>query len=172
MKSFSDETLNRFIDEELTQEEMNLIKEYLKTDLGLRKRIYSLKGIHSELKLIREDEVSPEFTMRLMQRISRKYKIPKEQKVFISFMLSFFGFLCLSILGYIFFIIYGEISQAVSSDTNETINHISHSLVRFIKDVLSGINISVVGSILSILILVSGYYFFEMAKQSKTKLSG
>lgn len=172
MKNFSDETLNRFIDEELTQEEMNLIKEYLKTDLGLRKRIYSLKVIHSELKLIREDEVSPEFTMRLMQRISRKYKVPKEQKVFISFMLSFFGFLCLSILGYIFFIIYGEISQAVSSDTNETINHISHSLVRFIKDVLSGINISVVGSILSILILVSGYYFFEMAKQSKTKLSG
>lgn len=172
MKNFSDETLNRFIDEELTQEEMNLIKEYLKTDLGLRKRIYSLKVIHSELKLIREDEVSPEFTMRLMQRISRKYKVPKEQKVFISFMLSFFGFLCLSILGYIFFIIYGVISQAVSSDTNETINHISHSLVRFIKDVLSGINISVVGSILSILILVSGYYFFEMAKQSKTKLSG
>jgi hypothetical protein len=172
MKNISDETLNRFIDEELTPEEMNSINEYLKTDHRLRKRLYSLKLIHSELKLIIEDEVLPDFTKRLMQRISKKYRVPKEQKVFISFMLSFFGFLCLSILGYIFFIIYGEISQAVSSDTNQTINHLSHSLVRFITDALSGINISVVGSILSILILVSGYYFFEMTKQSKTKLSG
>jgi flagellar basal body-associated protein FliL len=106
-----------------------------------------------------------------MQRISKKYKVPKEQKIFITFIISFFSVLCVSIFGYIVINIAGEVSETVSSGAEKTVNNYSQPLIQSLINTFSGLNISVFGSILSIILLISGYFFFEMSKQSKTKLS-
>lgn len=171
MKYISDEILNKYIDGELSMEEISNINELLLTDIDLKKRLSALKRVNIDLKKIREDELPAAFTQRVMQRISKKYKIPKEQKIFITFIISFFSVLCVSILGYIVVNIAGEVSDTVSSGAEKTVNNYSQPLIQSLVNTFSGLNISVFGSILSIVLLISGYFFFEMSKQSKTKLS-
>ena len=171
MKYISDEILNKYIDGELHPEEINSINNLLLTDTELKKRLSSLKRVNIELKKIREDELTDAFTRRVMQRISKKYRVPKEQKVFITAIISFFSVLCLSIFGYIVINIAGEVSVTVSAGAEKTVNNYSQPFIQSLVNTFSGLNISVFGSILSIVLLVSGYFFFEMSKQSKTKLS-
>jgi len=171
MKYISDEILNKYIDGELSAEEIKNINELLLTDTELKKRLSVLKRVNTELKKIREDELPAAFTQRVMQRISKKYRLPKEQKLFITFIISFFSVVCFSIIGYIVINIASEVSETVSSGTEKTVSKYSQSLIQTLVSTFSGLNISVFGSILSIVLLVSGYFFFEMSKQSKTKLS-
>lgn len=171
MKYISDEILNKYIDGELNPEEINSINKLLLTDSDLKKRLSSLNKVNTELKKIGVDEVSVAFTQRVMQRISKKYRVPKEQKLFITSIISFFSVVCVSILGYIVINIAGEVSETVSSGAEKTVSNYSQSLIQSLVSTFSGLNISVFGSILSIVLLVSGYFFFEMSKQSKTKLS-
>lgn len=171
MKYISDEILNKYIDGELIPEEINNIDELLLKDVKLKKRLSTLKRVDTELKKIRVDEVSVAFTQRVMQRISKKYRVPKEQKLFITYIVSSFGVLCLSFIGYIVINIAGEVSEAISAGAEKTVSYYSQSLIQSLVNIFSGLSISVFGSILSIVLLVSGYFFFEMSKQSKTKLS-
>lgn len=171
MKYISDEILNKYIDGELHPEEINSINNLLLTDTELKKRLSSLKRVDTELKKIRVDEVSVVFTQRVMQRISQKYRVPKEQKLFITYIVSSFGVLCLFFIGYLVINIAGEVSETISAGAEKTVSNYSQSLIQSLVNIFSGLNISVFGSILSIVLLVSGYFFFEMSKQSKTKLS-
>lgn len=171
MKKISDEVLNKYIDGDLSSEEKGSIQNLLLTDKELNLRLSALQKIHRELKQIKEDRVSAAFTRKVMLRITNRYKVPKEQKLFISIVLSFIGILCSIFVGYILINIAGELSETVTSGTSETVNNYSQNLVQSIVSFLSGMNISVFGSILSIVLLVSGYFFFEMSKQSKTNLS-
>lgn len=171
MKNISDEILNKFIDSELNPEEINKINESLLNDTELKKRLTALKRVDKELKRIRVDEVPVGFTEKVMQRISKKYRVPKEQKLFITSIISFFSLLCLSFFGYLVINIAGDVSETISSGAEKTVNSYSQPLIQSLVNIFSGLNISVFGSILSIVLLVSGYFFFEMSKQSKTKLS-
>lgn len=171
MKKIPDEILNKYIDGELSSEEKRSIEDRLLTDKEMSLRLSALNRIHKQLRKIKEDEVSSAFTQKVMQRISNKYKVPKEQKLFISIILSFIGILCSLIVGFIIINIAGELSETVTSGTSETVNSISQNLVQSIVSFLSGMNISVFGSILSIVLLVSGYFFFEISKQTKTNLT-
>jgi hypothetical protein len=171
MSPITDEMLNKYIDDELSPEEVEKIIGLLKKDSELNKRFLTLKIIHNELSLIKQDEVSSGFTSNVMQSISKKYKVQKEQKRFIVFITSFFCVMCFSIVGYIVAKISGEVSQTINSETTETINNYSEDIIQLILNAISGMNISVFGSVLSIILLISGYYFFEMTKHSKTKLS-
>lgn len=171
MKYISDEILNKYIDGELSTEEINNINELILTDTDLKKRLSALNRVNAELKKIRVDEVPVGFTQKVMQRISKKYRVPKEQKLFITYIISFFSLLCLSFVGYLVINIAGEVSETISSGAEKTVSNYSQSLIQSLVNIFSGLNISVFGSILSIVLLVSGYFFFEMSKQSKTKLS-
>lgn len=170
MKKIHDEILNRYIDGELSSEEKRRVEDRLLTDKEFSLRLSALNRIHNELRKMKEDEVSSAFTQKVMQRISKKYKVPKEQKLFITIIISFIGILCSLIVGYILINIAAELSETVTSGTTETVNSYSQNLVQPIVNFLSGMNISVFGSILSIVLLVSGYFFFEMSKQTKTNL--
>ena len=171
MKHISDEILNKYIDGELSTKEINNINELLLTDIDLKKRLSALKRVDTELKGIQVDEVPVGFTLKVMQRISKKNRVPKEQKLFFTYIISFFSLLCLSFVGYLVINIAGEVSETISSDAEKTVSNYSQSLIHSLINIFSGLNISIFGSILSIVLLVSGYFFFEMSKQSKTKLS-
>lgn len=171
MKYISDEILNKYIDGELNPEEINNINELLLNDNELRKRLSTLKRVDTELKRTQVDEVPVGFTQKVMQRISKKYSVPKEQKLFITYIISFFSVLCLSFVGYLVINIAGEVSETISSGAEKTVSNYSQTLIQSLVNIFSKLNISIFGSILSIVLLVSGYFFFEMSKQSKTKLS-
>jgi hypothetical protein len=122
MKKIPDEILNKYIDGELSSEEKRSIEDRLLTDKDMSLRLSALNRINNQLRKMKEDEVSSAFTQKVMQRISKKYKVPKEQKLFISIIISFIGILCSFIVGYILINIAGELSETVTSGTSETVN--------------------------------------------------
>lgn len=171
MKYISDEVLNKYIDGELDPQEQKDINRLLMNDNDLKKRLKVLKRIDNYLKKITVDELPDEFTLKVMKSISHKYQVPREQKLFITIIVSFISVLFLSIMGYLIINIAGEVSYAISSGTGKAVSNYSQSIIQSLVTIFSGLNISIFGSLLSIILLISGYFFLEMLKQSKTNLS-
>ena len=173
MTKITDEILNKYLDEELSREESELIKSEIRTSEELQKKYNALKLIHEKLFDMKEDEVSPAFTDKIMNQIvRRKFAIPKQQKYFIVSIATFITLLCLVIFG---FVISAIISSAPSSigeskSVLDSVSNLSDGLVKTLQHLFSGPGLSIIGSIFSIVLLISGFFFFEMQKRSKANL--
>jgi|GEM_PF-569376 len=174
MIQITDEILNKYLDGELSREEAEQVKSGLSTSEELQKKYNALKLIHEKLFDMKEDEVSPAFTDKIMNQIvSRKFAIPKQQKYFIVSIATFITLLCLVIFG---FVISAIISSAPSSigeskSVLDSVSNLTDGLVTTLKHLFSGSGLSIIGSIFSLLIIISGYFFFEMQKRAKANLS-
>ncbi|OGU69984.1 MAG: hypothetical protein A2W30_07400 [Ignavibacteria bacterium RBG_16_36_9] len=174
MIQITDEILNKYLDGELSREVSELVKGELRTTEELQKKYNTLKLVHENLSHLKEDEVSPGFTDSLMKQIVRKkFAIPKQQKYFIFSIATFITLLCLVIFG---FSISAIISSAPSSigeskSVLDSVTNLSDGLVKTLKHLFSGKGLSIIGSIFSFLIIISGYFFFEMQKRAKANLA-
>jgi hypothetical protein len=59
------------------------------------------------------------------------------------------------------------------SDTGTIVNSaekLSDGLINVVWQILGGDGLSIIGSIFSIIVIISGYFFFEMQKRSKANL--
>jgi anti-sigma factor RsiW len=168
----TDEMLNSYLDGELSSEESNQVKAELLSSDELQKRLNTLKLVNNKLYGLKEDEVSAGFTDKVMGKIGRrKLAVSKQQKYFIFSIAAFITILCLVILGFSISTIISA-SSAASGSLNivDTVDVISTGLVNFIKHLFSGKGLSILGSIFSLVIIISGYFFFEMQKRSKANL--
>ena len=169
----TDEMLNSYLDGELSLEESKRVRAELLSSEELQKRLNTLKLVHERLYNLKEDEVSAGFTAKVMSRIGhKKSAVPKQQKYFIFSIAAFITILCLVILGFSISAIISASSPAEGSlNIVDAVNVLSTGLVDFIKHLLSGKGLSILGSIFSLVIIISGYFFFEMQKRSKANLS-
>jgi hypothetical protein len=108
-----------------------------------------------------------------MKQIVKRSIAPKQQKYFIASVVTFIILLCLVIFGF-------SISAMISATTSaagdsqsvfDSVSGLSDGLVRTIKNLFSGASLSIIGSIFSMIILISGYFFFEMQKRTKSVIS-
>lgn len=169
----TDEILNSYLDGELSSEESKHVKAELLSSEELQKRLNTLKLVHEKLYSLKEDAVSAGFTGKVMSKIGhKKLAVPKQQKYFIFSIAAFITILCLVILGFSISAIISASSPAEGSlNIVDAVNVLSTGLVDFIKHLLSGKGLSILGSIFSLVIIISGYFFFEMQKRSKANLS-
>ena len=173
MIQITDEILNKYLDGELNKEETEQLKSALRTSEELQRKFNALKLVHDKLSILKEDEVSAGFTEKLMKKIViRKSAVPKQQKYFIASVATFITILCLVIFG---FSISAIISAAPSSigdskSVFDSIPNLSDGLVKTLKQLFSGAGLSIIGSIFSIVVFISGYFFSEMQKRSKADL--
>lgn len=173
MIQITDEILNKYLDDELSREEAEQVKSELRTSEELQRKFNALKLVHEKLFNLMEEKVSTDFTDTLMlQIVKRKFAIPKQQKYFIASVATFITLLCLVIFG---FAISTMISSAPSSigeskSVVDSISNLSDGLVSVLKQLFRGEGLSIIGSIFSIIIIISGYFFFEMQKRSKANL--
>lgn len=173
MIQIMDEILNKYLDGELNREEAEQVKSELRTSEELQRKFNALKLVHDSLSLMKEEELSFGFTDNLMKQIARKrFAIPKQQKYFIVSIATFITLLCLVIFG---FAISAIISSAPSSigeskSVLDSVSNLTDGLVKTLKHLFSGAGLSIIGSIFSIVVLISGYFFFEMQKRAKADL--
>jgi hypothetical protein len=57
-----------------------------------------------------------------------------------------------------------------SKSVFDSVSGLSEGLVKTLQQLFSGAGLSIIGSIFSIIVLISGYFFFEMQKRSKADL--
>jgi anti-sigma factor RsiW len=171
MSLLSDEILNKYLDGELDRNQCSEIEEILKKSESDRKRFSALKLIHKELSLAQEDKVSAEFTNNIMTRLNKKFALPKQQNYFIISIASILALFCLGIVVYVVItIISSSVPQTESPQITETVNRLGNGLISELKKLFSGQNLSIIGSVFSLGILISGYFFFEHQKRGKINL--
>lgn len=167
MNNITDELLNRYIDGDLSQSEKDSIAQQLQTSPELQKRYNALLKVGTILKNIEESELTPNFTKIVMIKLARKEKLAKQQKHFITFILSSLGLIVLAITG---FILYQILNSIEAGSANEVVKKYSEGIGNFLTEIFSEKNLSIFGSILSLVMLISGYLIFEYQKQIKKKL--
>lgn len=172
MNKLSDEILNRYIDNELSQAELKMVREQLQNSEEDRKRLLTLQLLHSNLKNMKGELVSSDFTDTLMKKIIKKSKARKEQRFFVFSIASIFVIIALGIIGYIMSLIFAVPSTTGSTitGTQETVTVLQNLIVP-IKDFLGKINISMIGSVFSLGLLISIYFIFDLVKHTKGNLS-
>ncbi len=168
MNLLSDEILNKYLDGELDKNQSTEIEEILNKSENDRKRFSALKLIHKELSLMQEDKVSVDFTNNVMARVNKKFALPKQQNYFIVSISSILVLICLVIVTYVVTaIISSSAPQTESLQITETVNRFGSGLILELKKLFSGKNLSIIGSVFSLGILISGYFFFEQQKRRK-----
>ena len=170
----NDEILNKFLDGELNREEIKQVESQLHSSEELRKKFNLLKLVHKNLSELKEDEVSAKFTESLMNQIVKKQLIiPKQQKYFIASVATFITLLCLVIFGFSISALISTASPSVSESKSvlDSVPQLTSGLVNTLKQLFSGAGLSIIGSIFSMIVLISGYFFFEMQKRTKAHLS-
>ena len=168
MNLLSDEILNKYLDGELDENQSAEIEEILNKSENDRKRFSALKLIHKELSLMQEDKVSVDFTNNVMARVNKKFALPKQQNYFIVSISSILVLICLVIVTYVVTaIISSSAPQTESLQITETVNRFGNGLILELKKLFSGKNLSIIGSVFSLGILISGYFFFEQQKRRK-----
>lgn len=173
MIQISDEILNRYLDGELSREEVEQVKSAVHNSKELMIKFNALKLVHENLTALKEDEVNPGFTEKLMKQIvKRRSVVPKQQKYFIASIATFITLLCLVIFGFaISAVISATPTSAEESKTVvDSVSNLSNGIVNIVKQIFKGQGLSIIGSIFSLIILISGYFFFEMQKRAKANL--
>jgi anti-sigma factor RsiW len=171
MNLLSDEILNKYLDGELDKNQSAEVEEILNKSEYDRKRFSALKLIHKELTLMQEDKVSVDFTNNVMARVNKKFALPKQQNHFIISITSVLILICLVIVTYVVTaVISSSAPQTESLQITETVNRFGSGLISELMKLFSGKNLSIIGSVFSLGILISGYFFFEHQKRSKINL--
>jgi len=171
MSLLSDEILNEYLDGELDKKQSSEIEEILNKSENDRKRFSALKLIHKELSLMQEDKVSVDFTNNVMERINKKFALPKQQNYFIVSIASILVLFCFVIVAYVVTaVISSSVPQTESFQITEIVNRFGSGLIAELMKLFNGKNLSIIGSVFSLGILISGYFFFEHQKRGKINL--
>jgi hypothetical protein len=172
MIQITDEILNKYLDGELNREEAEQVKSAILNSEELQRKFNALKLVHDNLYIIKEDEVSPGFTDKLMKQIVKRSVVPKQQKYFIASVATFITLLCLVIFGLSISAVISTTSPSVGESKSilDSVSYLTDGLVSTLKQIFSGAGLSIIGSIFSIVVLISGYFFFEMQKRAKADL--
>jgi len=172
MIQITDEILNKYLDSELNREQAEQVKSAIRNSEELQRKFNALKLVHDNLSIIKEDEVSPGFTDKLMKQIVKRSVVPKQQKYFIASVATFITLLCLVIFGFSISAMISATSSSIGDSKSifDSVSGLSEGLVKALQHLFSGAGLSIIGSIFSIIVLISGYFFFEMQKRSKADL--
>jgi len=172
MIQITDEILNKYLDGELNREEVEQVKSALHNSEDFQKKFNVLKIVHDNLSIVKEDELSPGFTDKLMKQILKRSTVPKQQKYFIASVVTFITLLCLVIFGLSISAMISATSSSIgdSNSVFDSVSGLSEGLVKALQHLFSGAGLSIIGSIFSIVVLISGYFFFEMQKRAKANL--
>jgi hypothetical protein len=166
MIKLDEDILNKYIDGELDSSLAQQIKIQLESSLEDMNKYKALLFVHSELRGLPVEEISPNFTANLMLKIQRSLKSKKEQNLFVISILSFFFLISLGIIGYLL-ANYIFTAEPGSSDAITQLTQRSEDFVTLLRNFFSKGNVSIIGSIFSFVILISGYFFYESVKHSK-----
>ena len=172
MMNITDEILNKYFDGELSKQETAEVNSALSTSEEIRKRYNALRLVHEQLSKIEMENVSADFTAKLMRRLPHKIKVPRQQKYFFAAISFVIIIICLGIVGYVTAAIVSSFpAQTSSSDFIDSFNNFSSVFVSEMERLFKGRSLSIIGSVFSFGILISGYFFFEYQKKAKANLS-
>lgn len=171
MNRLDDEILNKYIDGELSLTEVQSVMKILNESESDRERYLVLSKIHQGLKSVREEQISSSFTLNLMEKIKAKYGVRKKDKYFLFSISSVMVGMIILLLGYIFSIAFSSTAQSQGQNQllNNSVNFIQTFSIDLIK-IFSKADFSIIGTVISIVMLGIAYVFYENLRSMKQRL--
>jgi predicted anti-sigma-YlaC factor YlaD len=169
MNCLSDDILNNYIDNERGIAELNFIEEHLKTCTVCKNKLNNLQAVHLSLQKIEEYSPSEEFTAVFMRKIGKSTINRKNQERFFAFVLSTIIIVFILIVAYLIWA-FGDTTASepkISIDFMGILTLYYNALFGWVKELLVKQNFAFMGSVFSLIILASGYYFYETRKAYK-----
>lgn len=161
----NDEILNSYFDGDLSVQDKTEIIKAVNNSPELKRKFESMRQAHELFTSMRVDEVSPNFTSLVMSKLNMQKIRVRQQKRFLTVVVSFFGIIILTITGFLLYNILISASQSTEPSSAIT------SLSEYVKDLSSLLfsknGTTIIGSALSFIMLVSGYFLFEFQKKNK-----
>jgi len=163
MTDLNDNLLNKFIDGDLSNEMMDEVKRKFESSSEEMLHYKMLLSVHNKLKNLPGEEVTPGFTADLMVKVKRSLKSKREQNFFIVSVLSLFLLISIGIIGYLI-AYYLFTAESGSSDvlTQFTIRFDDFTIL--LKNFFSRGNVTIIGSVFSFILIISGYFFYDSLK--------
>jgi len=163
MRTLSDEILNRYIDGELSRDEMREVEETIKNSREDRIEFNAIQNTDKSLKNMRLIEVKSNFTSLVMNKIQRSLKSTQEQKKFIISNFSIFIIMCLVVVGIVGFEIIKNFNPEKSTVLKDSIKYVT-SASQLISNIFNNRNISIVGGVFSFGLIISAWFFFDYSR--------
>ena len=163
MRTLSDEILNRYIDGELSRDEMREVEETIKNSREDRIEFNAIQNTDKSLKNMRLIEVKSNFTSLVMNKIQRSLKSTQEQKKFIISIFSIFIIMCLVVVGIVGFEIIKNFNPEKSTVLKDSIKYVT-SASQLISNIFNNRNISIVGGVFSFGLIISAWFFFDYSR--------
>lgn len=168
MMDNNDDILNRYFDGDLNSKEIDEVNKALSGSAELRKDFEALNRIHNFLSKQEADQTKSDFTNLVMLKIRKKSQRENEQKIFLMTILSIFSVIILGLVG---FVLYQILTTASSTtDSTNTLNSFGKNINSFFSGLFSKNRMTLFGSILSFVMLVSAYFLFEFQKHTHKNL--
>jgi cytochrome b subunit of formate dehydrogenase len=168
MKNINDELLNKYLDDELSREEKDFVKSEIENSSEVKKRYEALLKAHSYFNSIEEESPSIDFTKLVMKKLNKRSVIAKQQKYFLLSILSLLGLIIVGITGYA---LYQVISAIQPIQSSEIVTNYSKYLGDYVSSLFGQKNLTILGSVLSFIMLISGYFLYDYQKHSKKNFS-
>jgi hypothetical protein len=165
----TDEILNRLIDNELNDREIEELHQLIKYDEVALSKVKAHQMVDSILKKIDVDLAPEDTTSRIMERISKSLLVKESKNGFFKFIISFFVLMIVFIVGYMISIFSKTYSPSTPSKYSKVVDKIINLFASF-NITLDNELILIVGGVLTVMLLISGYFVFEEHRSFKHKL--
>lgn len=166
MMEVNDEKLNSYFDGDLSPAEKEEVLRLVRNSPELKKQFEALKQAHDLLSAVKQEELSENFSSLVMSKLNVQRIRMRQQKKFLITIVSFFVIIILSISGFLLYNVL--ISASHSAESSDSINSLSSYIRNFSSFLFSKSGTTLIGSALSFIMLVSGYFLFEYQKKEKT----
>ncbi|MCU7497308.1 MAG: hypothetical protein HF314_17170 [Ignavibacteria bacterium] len=176
MRHISDEILNKYIDNELEGEGLSELNEHLKICSSCLARLKALRIVDQQFRMMETFHVSGDFTQNLMKKIEKiSFHYAPKKSYFFRFVVALFLVLTAAILIAAILAVKASVPAVPSEPAwyktafDAASSKFSDILSSY-KDLFSSRSLSIVGSGLAFIILVSIYIVYESFKEAKGRL--
>jgi hypothetical protein len=168
----TDEILNKFIDNELTTSELTQINDHIKICNECLTRLKAQKVVDNKLKRIDTYLAPLNFTEKVMKKISATaVKFKPKKSYFFRVVFSVFIIGALAVLAFAFANIPASSSANETMEWTKFFSSIVPKLLSGYESSLSKSSVSLIGTILTFILFVSGYFVYESHRKVKNQIN-
>lgn len=172
MKKVNDELLNRYIDDELSVNEIDELEKELAVNPDLVDRLKALKMTDMVLKNMEHDSAPKNVVNRIMQKIESVSSVKNQKPYFLYGIGAFIAVIALAVIGIVISLIPAESvdSSPIEPFMDKVTIAVSEN-ASIISEVLQNPVILLIGASLTLISLIAAYYLFDSHKSFKKRLN-
>jgi hypothetical protein len=167
----TDEVLNKYIDNELNSDELSLLNEHIRICDSCFAKLKAQRVVENNLRKIVTFTTSFSFAEKVMQKISSSSgKFVPRKSYFFRIVFSVFILGSLAVVA----LVFANLPVTSSGGNNqEWVKLFDNYIVKIFsafENSLNKINLSLLGTILTFILFVSGYFVFESHRKIKDQI--